>query len=166
MCEVGGVFRQDQQTSWQGIPHVLVPRYVREDAVFNDLRKRQREAFTCSNATWLLSTCLTFMFFFFFFSSAEACRWACRSLRQDLLQLRTPASIYSRANPPRTWPVHSLFFTNRRCPRNNNGGSGGLTDLRLWSRGRLSPCMLYVYKQLITNLQKLSFIISGVNPQQ
>lgn len=45
---MGGVFRQDQQTSRQGIPHVPIPRYVREDAVFNDLwrhrQKRDRRA--------------------------------------------------------------------------------------------------------------------------
>lgn len=43
MRQVGGVLRQDQQTSRQGIPHVLIPRHVREDAVFNDLRRHGRE---------------------------------------------------------------------------------------------------------------------------
>lgn len=37
MCEVSGVFRQHEQTSRQRVPHVLVPRYVGEHAVLNDL---------------------------------------------------------------------------------------------------------------------------------
>lgn len=43
MCEVSRVLWQDQQASWQGVPHVLVPRYVREHAVLNDLRGQRKK---------------------------------------------------------------------------------------------------------------------------
>lgn len=39
MCKMSGVLWQDQQTSWEVVPHVLVPRYVRKYTVLNDLRK-------------------------------------------------------------------------------------------------------------------------------
>lgn len=42
--------------------------------------------------------------------------------------------------------------------------SGWLHSCLPW--GEVPLCMLYVYKQLITNLQNLSFIISSINPQQ
>lgn len=43
MCEVSRVLWQDQQASWQGVPHVLVPRYVREHAVLYDLRGQRKK---------------------------------------------------------------------------------------------------------------------------
>lgn len=42
MCKMSGVLRQDQQTSWQGVPHVLVPRYVRKYTVFNNLERGEK----------------------------------------------------------------------------------------------------------------------------
>lgn len=42
MCKVSGVLWQDQQASWQGVPHVLVPRHVGEDTVLNDLRREMK----------------------------------------------------------------------------------------------------------------------------
>lgn len=36
---MSGVLWQDQQASWQGVPHVLVPGHVGEDTVLNDLRR-------------------------------------------------------------------------------------------------------------------------------
>lgn len=41
MCKMSGVLWQDQQTSWEVVPHVLVPRYVRKYTVLNDLRKEK-----------------------------------------------------------------------------------------------------------------------------
>lgn len=42
MCKVSGVLWQHQQASWQGVPHVLVPRHVGEDTVLNDLRREMK----------------------------------------------------------------------------------------------------------------------------
>lgn len=39
---MSGVLWQDQQTSWEVVPHVLVPRYVRKYTVLNDLRKEKK----------------------------------------------------------------------------------------------------------------------------
>lgn len=36
---MSGVLGQDQQTSREGVPHVFVPRYVREHSVLNNLRR-------------------------------------------------------------------------------------------------------------------------------
>lgn len=63
MCKVRGELWQDLQASWQGVPHVLVPRYVREDAVLNDLGRMEEKTLIslshfcfCIQTLWLSNT--------------------------------------------------------------------------------------------------------------
>lgn len=68
MCQVSGVLWQHQEASWQGVPHVLVPGHVGEDAILNDLRREMKKRETRAMKRLLLfSNTLDFYFLFFLF---------------------------------------------------------------------------------------------------
>lgn len=186
MCEVSRVLWQDQQASWQGVPHVLVPRYVREHAVLYDLRGQRKkdtagcqeqsewrwggvfrlhcEVAVCSSRISPAPHSLVFLL---------SCWMSVSELKCKLRRSSRPDTLAFSSNSLVKCSLYFPLYANRRCPRSSNPVlSEGLclTDLRLTAQlspmGRRFPsaCCMYI-SSLSPTSRNLSFIISSINPR-